>query len=58
MKIKQCCKSSLPWGRVGGQVVSMLAFYSDDQSSNPPEAYSIFLWNENKQKGGHGWPIF
>ena len=25
-------------GRGGGQVVSMLAFYSDDPSSNPAEA--------------------
>ena len=30
-------------GRGGGQVVSVLAFYSDDLSSNPPEAYSVFL---------------
>ena len=27
----------------GGQVVSMLAFYSDDQSSNPAEAVQFFL---------------
>ena len=26
----------------GGQVVSVLAFYSDDLSSNPGEAYSFF----------------
>ena len=26
----------------GGLVVSMLAFYSDDLSSNPAEAYSFF----------------
>ena len=25
----------------GGQVVSVLAFYSDDPSSNPAEVYSI-----------------
>ena len=28
-------KYGLELGRGGGQVVSMLAFYSDDQSSNP-----------------------
>ena len=38
-----------------GQVVSELAFYSDDLSSNPAEAYSfavkfVFEKNENKQK--------
>ena len=39
----------------GGQVVSMLAFYSDNPSSNPAEAYSffckiVFEKVENKQK--------
>ena len=29
-------------GRGGSQVVSVLTFYSDDPSSNPPEAYSFF----------------
>ena len=29
-------------GRGGGQVVSVLAFYSDDLSSNPADAYSFF----------------
>ena len=43
-------------GRGGGQVVSVLTFYSDDPSLNPAEAYSFFLLkcvlekNENKQK--------
>ena len=32
-------------GRGGGQVVCMLAFYSDDPSSNPAEAYRFFLYN-------------
>ena len=32
-------------GRGGGQVVSVLAFFSDDPSSNPAEAYSYFLQN-------------
>ena len=36
-----------------GQVVSMLAFYSDDPSSNPAEAYSFFckicIWKDRKQ---------
>ena len=39
-------------GRGGGQVVSMLTFYSDDPSSNPTEAYSFFckmcVWKERK----------
>ena len=42
----------------GGQVVSLLAFYSDDPSPNPAEVYSfyskLFEKNENKQKGGRG----
>ena len=29
-------------GRGGGQVVSVLTFYSDDLSLNPAEAYSYF----------------
>ena len=42
-------------GRGNGQVVSVCAFYSDDPSSNPSEAYSffckiVFEKNENKQK--------
>ena len=42
-------------GRGGGQVVSVLAFCSDDPSSNLTEAYSfsvkcLFEKNENKQK--------
>ena len=28
-------------GRGGGQVVSVLAFYSDDLSSNPAEVYNF-----------------
>ena len=44
------------------QVVSVLAFYSDDPCSNPAEVYSfsvIFLFekSENKQKSGRGRPI-
>ena len=40
----------------GGQVVSVFSFYSDDQSLNPAEAYSLFSVkfvfekNENKQR--------
>ena len=46
----------------GGQVFRVLAFYSDDPSSNPADAYSfsvqiVFEKNENKQKRGRGWPI-
>ena len=39
-------------GRGGGQVDSVLAFYSDDLSSNPADAYSflckICAWKERK----------
>ena len=39
-------------GRGGGQVVSLLAFYSDDPSSNLAEAYWFFckfcVWKERK----------
>ena len=50
-------------GRGGGQVVSALAFYSDDPSSNPADAYRfsvqiVFEKNENKQKKGRSWPFF
>ena len=38
--------------RGGGEVVSVLAFYSDDPSSNPAEANSYFckicVWKERK----------
>ena len=42
-------------GRGGGQVVSVLAFISDDPPSNPAEVYSfsvqfVFEKNENKHK--------
>ena len=48
-------------GRCGGQVVGVLAFNSNNSSSNPAEAYSfsvkfMFEKNQNKQKGP-GWPI-
>ena len=47
----------------GGQVVSLLAFYSNDPSSNPAKVYSffcniVFEKNENKQKRGRGWSTF
>ena len=43
--------------RGGGQVVSVLAFYFNNPSSNPAEAYSfsvkfVFEKNKNKQNGG------
>ena len=49
-------------GRSGGQVVRVLAFYSDYPSSNPAEVYNfsvkiVIEKNENKQKRGRGWPI-
>ena len=50
-------------GRGVGQVVSVLAFYSDEPSLNPTDAFSfsvkfVFEKNKNKQKRGRGWPIF
>ena len=53
---------SLCLGRGGGQVVSVLAFYSDDPSSNPAEVYNfsvkiIIEKNENKQKRGRVGPF-
>ena len=49
-------------GRGRGQVVSVLAFYSDDPSSNPTEAYSfsvkfVFEKNKNKQKEAGVGPL-
>ena len=46
----------------GGQVVSVLAFFSDDPSSNPAEAYSffckiVFEKSENKQKEAGFGPL-
>ena len=39
-------------GRGGGQVVSVLAFYSNDPSSNPADAYSFSVefcfWKEQE----------
>ena len=35
----------------GGQVVSKLAFYSDDTSSNPAYSFSVqFVFEKNKHK--------
>ena len=36
--------------RVGGVVVSVLSFYSNDLSLNPAEAGSIILKSENERK--------
>ena len=40
------------WGRGCGQVVIVLAFYSDDPSLNPADAYSLSvkncIWKERK----------
>ena len=58
MHHKRCFK-----GRGGGQVVSVLAFYSDDPSSNPAEVYifSVKLLLKrmkiNKKEAGVG-PFF
>ena len=35
-------KTSLAWGRGGGQLVSMLAFYSNDLSLYSADTYSFF----------------
>ena len=47
-------------GSGGGQVVSVLAFYSDDPSSNPVEVYNfsvkLYLKRTKKQKQP-GWHI-
>jgi len=46
----------------GGQVVSVLAFYSDDPSSNTVEAYKsvkfVFEKELKQTKRGRGWPMF
>ena len=48
-------------GRGGGQMVSVLAFNSDDPSSNPAEStvFSVKLFekDENTRKGGREYPI-
>ena len=50
-------------GRGGGQVVSVLAFYSDNPSSNPAEVYNFSVklllkrTKINKKRGRVG-PIF
>ena len=53
--------SSILKSRGGGQVVRVLAFYSDNSSSNPAEAYSFFCeilclkrTKINKNKAGIG----
>ena len=51
------------WGCGGGQVVSVLAFYSDDLSSNPAEVYNFSVklllkrTKINKKEAGVG-PFF
>ena len=56
--VTRCCER-----RGGGQVVSVFAFYYDDPSSNPAEAYSFFgnmafEKNENKIKKRPGLAHF
>ena len=41
-------KNFFNWGRGGGQVVSVLAFYSDEPSSNPADTYSFFFVFEKR----------
>ena len=45
-------------GRGGAQVVSVLAFYSNDPSSNPADIKFVLWMSENLTKRGRGWPIF
>ena len=46
----------------GGQVVSVLAFYFDDLSSNPTEVYNfsvkLYLKRKEINKKRPGWSIF
>ena len=51
-----CCLTTVrSLGRGGGQVVSVLTFYSDDTA----EAYSfLFENNENEQKEAGAGPVF
>ena len=49
-----------PWGCDGGQVVTVLAFHSNDTSLNPAEVYSFYSvnclkrTNINKKEAGNG----
>ena len=50
-------------GGGGGQVVSVLAYYSDNPSSDPADVYSfllkfVFEKNKNKQKEAGVGPLF
>ena len=55
----EVCSSKSNIGRgVGCQMVIMLAFYSNDPSSNPAEVYNFLYGNTNKQKQYLGWPLF
>ena len=48
----QCHKQISKMDRGGGQVISVLAFYSNDPSSNPAEAYNFsikFVFEKNKK---------
>ena len=53
---------SLKLGRGGGQVLSMLAFYSNNPNLNPAEVYNFSLQldlNRTKiDKRGRSWPIW
>ena len=44
-RIYKINKQTVPNGSGGGQVVSVLAFYSDDPSLNPAEVYSFYSVN-------------
>ena len=62
-KVKTGKQKMCQGGRGGCQVVSVLAFYSDDPSSNPRWGLQFFCKIviekiKNKQKRGRGWPIF
>ena len=57
-----CCYLNLKTNCGGCEVVSVLAFLSDNPSSNPAEAYSfcvkfVFEKNENKHKEAEVGPL-
>ena len=56
-----CAKFDPQWGRGSGQVVSVLAFFSDDPSSNPAEVYSFIpqiVWKSEKNiKEAENYPF-
>ena len=56
------CVKTMAKGRGGGQVVSILAFYYDDPSSNTAEVLfcemCVLKRTKINKKSDQGWPIF